>query len=69
MYALLDVAPPLTPPSYDLPADLFTEGETRPTRTKKPKAAKSMTQTAPANNKRTVSGAGLDVRDIGKALM
>ncbi|KAL1582374.1 hypothetical protein WHR41_08874 [Cladosporium halotolerans] len=46
--------------NYDLPADLFGEGEARPTRAKKSKAAKSTPQAAPANNKRTVSGAGLD---------
>ncbi|KAM0713862.1 hypothetical protein Q7P37_010824 [Cladosporium fusiforme] len=49
--------------NYDLPADLFGEGEVRPTRAKKTKAAKSTPQPASAslaNNKRTVSGAGLD---------
>lgn len=41
------------PDSYDLPADVFTEGEIRPTRVKKQKPAA----------KRTVSAAGLDVRE------
>lgn len=53
--------------SYDLPADLFAEGEVRPTRAKKTKAAKSTPQPASAslaNNKRTVSGAGLDVCNL-----
>ncbi|KAF2726114.1 poly(A) polymerase Pap [Polychaeton citri CBS 116435] len=45
--------------NYDLPPDVFNEGETRPTRSKKGKGAKAAAQTA--NNKRTVSNANLDV--------
>lgn len=46
--------------NYDLPDDVFAEGEIRPTKTKKPKMAKSA---PPAHNKRTVTSAGLDVCD------
>lgn len=50
----------LTYDSYDLPADVFDEGEIRPTKTKKTKATKGA-QAPPANKKRTVSSAELDV--------
>lgn len=49
----------LTMSSYDLPADVFMEGETRPVRAKKSKAA--------ANNKRSFADSGLDVRDRDQA--
>jgi len=58
--------------SYDLPADVFTEGEVRPTRTTKKKAAKKTMPTQPqtlasqAINKRKGSTAGLDVRDASE---
>ena len=47
--------------SYDLPDDVFVEGETRPTRTKKTKAGAKTTE--PANKKRSLANAGLDVGD------
>jgi hypothetical protein len=50
----------LTWSSYDLPADVFVEGETRPAKAKKkniPKASEA------AANKRSFSSTGLDVGD------
>ncbi|TKA57544.1 hypothetical protein B0A55_10801, partial [Friedmanniomyces simplex] len=45
--------------NYDLPADVFVAGETRPTRPKrKPTAAANGVNAA--NNKRSFSNAGLD---------
>ncbi|QIW96274.1 hypothetical protein AMS68_001792 [Peltaster fructicola] len=51
--------------NYDLPDDVFAEGETRPTRSKKAKVNKTASQ-APANttNKRTVADAGLTLKDL-----
>ena len=47
--------------SYDLPADVFTEGETRPQRTKKAKAGAKAGQTAAP--KRSFNESGMDVRE------
>jgi len=52
--------------SFDLPADVFQEGEVRPTRTKKKKAAPAapaVNGTTAVNNKRSFSNSGLDVSD------
>ncbi|KAF2150849.1 Poly(A) polymerase PAPalpha [Myriangium duriaei CBS 260.36] len=46
--------------NYDLPEDVFEPGETRPTKTKKSKAAKNGET---GGKKRTVADANLDVRD------
>ena len=49
--------------SFDLPADVFVEGETKPTRTKK---AKGITRAGEAaGDKRSFEDTGLDVRDRG----
>lgn len=50
--------------SYDLPADVFVEGEVRPVRTKKAKTAPKNTEAA--NNKRSFSNTGLDVGHCSK---
>ncbi|KAF2480912.1 Poly(A) polymerase papa [Neohortaea acidophila] len=51
--------------NYDLPADVFAEGETRPTRTKKKSAPKTTDPTAmdAANKKRSFNNSGLDTLD------
>jgi len=52
--------------SFDLPEDVFQEGEVRPTRVKKKKAAPTAPATngaLAANNKRSFSNSGLDVSD------
>ena len=51
----------LTFHSYDLPADVFVEGETRPMRKKKTKAIAKTSEAT--NNKRSFSNTGLDVCD------
>ena len=48
--------------SLNLPADVFAAGETRPTKPKKKTLKGGPTEVA-ANNKRSFSDAGLDVRD------
>lgn len=49
--------------SYDLPKDVFVEGETRPTRkkTKKNKEATSASDAKSTHKKRSLSNAGFDV--------
>lgn len=48
--------------SYDLPDDVFVEGETRPTKKKKGKKAKESTPAAETlPKKRSLNNAGLDV--------
>ena len=49
--------------SYDLPADVFVEGETRPVRTKKAKGPAKAGEAA--GNKRSFADAGMDVCDRG----
>lgn len=49
--------------SYDLPKDVFVEGETKPTKkkTKKAKEATPAPEANPTLNKRRLSNAGFDV--------
>ena len=53
--------------SFDLPADVFQDGEVRPIRTTKKKKAAQAASTAngslSANNKRSFSNTGLNVSD------
>jgi hypothetical protein len=58
-HAPLQSRPLLIPHSFNLPADVFVEGETRPTRSKKAKEAAKPGDAAA--NKRSFSSTGLDV--------
>lgn len=49
--------------SVELPADVFVEGETRPTRAKKAKAKTAPKPTEAADKKRSFSNTGFDVGD------
>jgi len=52
-------------PSFNLPGDVFKDGEVRPTKLKKKTAAAAATANgaAVASNKRNLTDAGLDVSD------